>query len=453
MSPNSLISRFFRLIFANVLSNLMVPLATIFSTAFLGHLAEIHHLAGVALAGNLFSFLYMLLASLRMSTTALTAQAVGQEDRTAMILVGVRNTIVALGCGLVLILLQYPIQQLGLAWLDAPSEVVAAAISYLQAAMWGAPAILINYVLLGWFLGREKNGAVLLLSIISSVANIGLDYLFIIDWDLASLGAGASVAISQYLVLFIGLVLVFREVKLTEIRSLFKQIWERSPLLEIFSLNGNLLINNLLFILALVIFNYVGVSFGTTLYTENALLLEIVFFNSFLAEGIGFGVETLSGNCKGQGTSSQLPALIGIAVATSLVISLIIGGLVLMFPEVLFSLFTSHTELTAQIGTYTVWLLPILGCTSVAFILECYFLGITAGNIVQNVSLFAFSFGFAPAALVAWKLSSNNLLWFSFCLFLLARIVGFGVLFPRTLREDIDNTNSLTERSEISSQL
>jgi multidrug resistance protein, MATE family len=439
--------------FANVLSNLMVPLATIFSTAFLGHLPEIHHLAGVALAGNLFSFLFMLLVSLRMSTTALTAQAVGGDDRSAMILVAVRNTIVALGAGLVLMLLKYPIQQLGLAWLDAPTEVIAAAIAYFQAVMWSAPAILVNYVLLGWFLGRERNGVVLLLSLVSSVANVGLDYLFIVNWNWASFGAGASVAISQYLVLLVGLVLVFREVKWMEIQNLSSQIWERSALIEIFRLNGNLLINNLLFILTLVIFNYTGVSLGTTLYTENALLLEIIFFNSFLAEGIGFGVETLSGNCKGQGTSTQLPGLIGIAVTTSLVISLTIGGLVLLFPETLFSLFTSHTELTAQISNYTVWLLPVLGCTSVAFILECYFLGITAGNIVQNVSLFAFSIGFAPAALAAWKLGSNHLLWLAFSLFLLARIIGFGVLLPGTLRDNIDNPNSLADRSVISGQL
>jgi multidrug resistance protein, MATE family len=234
----------------------MVPLATIFSTAFLGHLAEIHHLAGVALAGNLFSFLFMLLVSLRMSTTGLTAQAEGREDRSATILVLVRNTIVACGCGLVLMLCRYPIQQLGLAWVAAPPEVIAAAIAYFQAAMLGAPAMLINYVLLGWFLGREKNAAVLLLSIVGSVVNVGLDYLFIVDRGLASYGAGLSVAISQYLVLVIGCLLVLREVKWQEIRIVGDRIWERSALIEIFTLNSNLLVNNLPFISVIGDFYY-----------------------------------------------------------------------------------------------------------------------------------------------------------------------------------------------------
>ena len=42
LEQDNLIPRFFRLTLANVASNAMIPLATIFSTAFLGHLAEIH---------------------------------------------------------------------------------------------------------------------------------------------------------------------------------------------------------------------------------------------------------------------------------------------------------------------------------------------------------------------------------------------------------------------------
>ena len=55
------VPRYFRLALANVLSNIMVPLANLVSVIFLGHLDEIHHLAGVALAGNLLNFLYFVL--------------------------------------------------------------------------------------------------------------------------------------------------------------------------------------------------------------------------------------------------------------------------------------------------------------------------------------------------------------------------------------------------------
>ena len=49
--------RFFQLSCFNILSNLMVPLTSLIDVAFLGHLAEIRHLAGVALATILFNYI------------------------------------------------------------------------------------------------------------------------------------------------------------------------------------------------------------------------------------------------------------------------------------------------------------------------------------------------------------------------------------------------------------
>jgi MATE family multidrug resistance protein len=85
-SQYDFVPRYFRLAIANVLSNIMVPLANLVSVIFLGHLEEIHHLAGVALAGNLLNFLYEIFIFLRMGTTGVTAQAVGRNDRDGVLL-------------------------------------------------------------------------------------------------------------------------------------------------------------------------------------------------------------------------------------------------------------------------------------------------------------------------------------------------------------------------------
>lgn len=47
------VPRFYRLAIANILSNLMVPLAGLISVAFLGHLQAIDALAGVSIANIL----------------------------------------------------------------------------------------------------------------------------------------------------------------------------------------------------------------------------------------------------------------------------------------------------------------------------------------------------------------------------------------------------------------
>jgi MATE family multidrug resistance protein len=82
-----------------------------------------------------------------MSTTGVTAQAVGRNDPEATLLVGLRNGIFALFLGLILLLLQYPLQTLGFALLSATPEVKAAGLAYYDARIWALPATLINFVI------------------------------------------------------------------------------------------------------------------------------------------------------------------------------------------------------------------------------------------------------------------------------------------------------------------
>ncbi len=100
-------ARFFQLASVNILSNLMVPLAGLVDVAFLGHLEEIRHLAGVALANVLFNYIYWTFGFLRMGTTGTTAQAVGQSDEEAVLLTLLRNGVLALGIGLIILVLQH----------------------------------------------------------------------------------------------------------------------------------------------------------------------------------------------------------------------------------------------------------------------------------------------------------------------------------------------------------
>jgi MATE family multidrug resistance protein len=203
--------RFFRLALVNILSNLMVPLAGLVDVAFLGHLTEIRHLAGVALATVLFNYIYWTFGFLRMGTTGTTAQAVGRADQEAVLLTLLRNAVLAIGLGLIILVLQYPLRELGFALLSAAPEVKSSGIAYYNALIWGAPATLLNFVLIGWLLGREQGGRVLLLSIFGNGANVVLDYLFIVQWGWESAGAGIATAASQYLMLLIGMILVCRE--------------------------------------------------------------------------------------------------------------------------------------------------------------------------------------------------------------------------------------------------
>ncbi|MHC5728405.1 MAG: MATE family efflux transporter, partial [Nostoc sp.] len=88
---SAFIHSFLKLASVNVLSNLMVPLAGLIDVMFLGHLTEIRHLAGVAIATILFNYIYWTFGFLRMGTTGMVAQAIGRKDNQSAVLIGLQH--------------------------------------------------------------------------------------------------------------------------------------------------------------------------------------------------------------------------------------------------------------------------------------------------------------------------------------------------------------------------
>ncbi len=427
--------RFYRLAVINILSNIVVPLAGLLSVAFLGHLTEIRHLAGVALASILFDYIYNGLGFLRLATTAMTAIAVGKDDREAMLLVGLRNALIALGLGIAILSLHYPLQELGFALLSAAPEVKASGIAYFNVRIWAVPAALLNFVLIGWFLGREMSGFVLLLTVVGTIVNMTLDYLLIIHWDWASTGAGLSMAVSRYLMLLVGLILVSLQISGKEVRTVARKLRDLPAFQTTFTLNGNLFVRALATASTWAIFTNLSAAMGTTVLTENALLVEIVMLSTSIFKGVGFATASLGGNFKGQANHQLLP-LLQTAVGTSLLLGLTLAGMFSVFPGTLFGLFTNHAEVIEAIKIYVPWLFLVLGCAAITFSLEGYFAGLVQGHIIRNAALMGTFLGFAPLAVSAWHFHSNHILWLAVSAFMATRAVMLGVELPRTFKNN-----------------
>lgn len=416
---------FLKLTAINILSNLLVPIAGLLDMAFLGHLAEIQHLAGVALATVLFNYLYWTFGFLRMSTTGLTAQAVGREDEAEALLIGLRHGILALLLGGVILLLQVPLRQLGFAMLSASPEVEAAGQAFYNALIWGAPATLINFVIIGWLLGRSQSSSVLILTAINSIVTGLLDYGFIVRLGWASTGAGLSTAISQYLTLGAGLVIISQTLQLKQLSSGMSQLWDMSALKTVFMLNRDITIRTFVLISTFAVFTNLGSAFGAIPLSANALLLQVVTLAAYFIDGIAFATETFAGLFHGQGSDRSLKhslnQLVQWAGGLSLLVGLLFAIAFMSYPDVLFGRLTVHTEVLVYLKQYVFWLLPVLGFGSIAYLLDGYFLGLTQGKILRQAMLQSVLIGFAPIALLAWYWQSNHGLWLALSVFMVMR--------------------------------
>jgi MATE family multidrug resistance protein len=411
--------RFARLTFLNIVANITVPLASLVDTALLGHLESIHFLAGVALASVIFEYVYWSFGFLRMGTTGTTAQAVGRGDSGEVHRTLYRYLLLAWLLAFLILLLQIPLRELGFLLLGGSPEVEAAGRAYFNARIWAAPATLSNFVFLGWFLGREESGAALVMTAVANLANVALDYLFIVQMDLAAYGAGLGTAISQYLMLLAALIL-FRT-RRGAIPWIWSEVWQGRALKRLFRLNRDILLRTVALVSAFALFTNFSSLLGTVILAANAVLLRWVMLAAYLIDGAAFATESLAGILYGTGDRVGLKRLEGLALRIGVAFALPFCIFAILRPAAPIRLLTSHVPTVETALLYLPWLAPVLLFGSLAYIYDGLFLGLTAGRALRNAMLVSTFVVFLPLAIVALVIDSNHLLWASMAAFMLAR--------------------------------
>lgn len=417
--------RFLRLSALNILANITVPLVGLVDTAMLGHLDDIRFLAGVALAAVLFDYVYWTFGFLRMGTTGSTAQAMGRGDRPEAYRVLYRSVVIAAGIAVGILVLQWPLRDLGFGLLSGEPGVEAAGRDYFDARIWGAPAALANFALVGWFLGREQSRHVLAMTVVANLVNVALNYVFIVRLDMAAAGAGFASMLSQYAMLAVGVGL-FRA-QGDRVRWVRAEVFDRTRIAALFRLNLDILVRTLCLISTFALFTNFSSMLGTATLAANALLLRLLTLASYLIDGAAFAAESLAGVSLGAGDR--------VALRRVYRLSMIGGeGFAALFLVALFAardpvlrLLTSHDDLVRSATSYAPWLIPVVGIGAAAYMYDGIFLGLTEGRRLRNSMILSTVGVFIPIAIAAVALDSNHVLWAALAAFMAARVVTLAV--------------------------
>lgn len=455
--------RFLKLTGINILSNLTVPMAGLVDTALLGHLPDIRFLAGVALASLIFDFVYWSFGFLRMGTTGTTAQAVGRlgaggpaAARPSGLVAGMgevyrvlyRSLLLAALLGAALLALQWPLGEAGFALLSGEGPVEAAGRDYFYARIWGAPATLANFALLGWFLGREESGRALVMSSVANFTNVLLNVWFILGLGLAAQGAGLATMASQYAQLGVGLWLLTRAARKdrggeestggAHRKGLRPALWpppgwdrpailDRGRLGALVRLNADILVRTLCLTGAFALFINFSSLLGTTVLAANAILIRLFYLAAYSIDGAAFATESLAGIFRGSGQNAALRRLTRLAMVTGVGFAALFLAVLFLVPGPILALLTSHEDVAQRALGAAPWLVPVLLAGAAAFVYDGLFLGLTAGRALRNSMLLSTFAVFLPASLAALWLRSNPLLWLALSLFMIARTVTLAI--------------------------
>jgi len=422
-SARGLHGRFLRLAGPNILSNLLVPLASTIDIALLGHLAAVEDLAGVALATVLFDVFLWGFGFLRMATTGLTAQARGRGDVDDERLLALRALVLALTAGIVILLLRAPLRALGFAVLQGAPDVETAARAYFDARILGAPFVLANFAWTGWFLGREQSGRTLLLSAVGHGANIGFNVWFIAGLGMGAAGAGYGTALSQMLMFATAVALAAPALPWDAVRELLPRLRDTEALQAFFALGRDITIRTLLLVGTFAVFTNIAASFGTVALAATAVLRQVVLLAAWFVDGFAFAVESLVGVFTGARDRASIRAVVRLAMVWGTSISLVVSVACALWPQELLGLLVDDPEVLGALRSMVGWLVPVLVLSAPAYVLDGLFLGLTAGPTLRRAMVLSCVIGFVPWAGWALAAESPQILWAALATFMLARTV------------------------------
>ncbi|MGF1657840.1 MAG: MATE family efflux transporter [Rubrimonas sp.] len=416
-----------------VLSNAMAPIQGAVDTAVIGNLGDAAYLAGVGIGAEIFAVIFGVLNFLQISTSGLSAQALGGRDPRRVLNTLARALIIAVALAAVLIAAQAAVAAGGRAWFQASAEAEDLAARYLQVRIWGAPAELGNLALMGWFAGQEMTRRLFQLQLLVSCLNIALNLLFVLGLGMDVDGVALGTALANYAGLGYGLWMARGRA-----RALMPEGWRpeatrllrRDELLALMALNRDIFLRTLLLAGSFAWMMRLGSGLGDATLAANVVLWQFFIVAAYALDGFAIAAESLVGQAAGARDPAGLRRA---AVATSVwagVLAAAISAALLAVSGPVIDLFTNVADVRALARDYALWaaLTPLAGVA--AFQLDGIFVGATAAREMRNAMALAVA-AYVPLAWAATETLGNAGLWASMHALLLARAGALLAVYPR----------------------
>ncbi|QUJ67331.1 MATE family efflux transporter DinF [Photobacterium sp. GJ3] len=432
----SLHRQVFTLAFPMVLSNITVPLLGLVDAAVIGHLEHAWYLGGVAVGGMMISVTFWLLGFLRMATTGLCAQAYGASNKPAHAAVFLQGIALAWGLALLLIAGHSLILGAVFHFSDASDAVKTYAEQYFSIRIWGAPAALANFVIMGWLLGSQNARLPMWLLIITNSVNILLDVLFVLGLGWQVKGAAAASVIAEYSGMLLGFYFVSRQWVVLNLPRWNTQLDKiRQGMGRLLRLNRDIFLRSLCLQLAFSFMTFQGASLGDHVVAANAVLMSFLMLVSYGMDGFAYAMEAMVGQAIGARNRDALGrSLIG-TTFWSLVISLVMTLAFVCFGPQIIRLISDIPSVQAEAVRYLPWLAAVPLVSMWCFLLDGIFIGATRGREMRN-SMFVATCTF----FLIWQwfqAFGNHALWAAMLGFLGMRGLSLAAIFAYQWQKNI----------------
>ena len=404
----------------SIVSNITVPLLGMIDVAIVGHMGSPVYIGAVAVGSMIFNLVYWLFGFLRMGSSGMTSQALGRRDFREVTRILVRSMVIALGIALLLIVLQIPMKWL-MFWLISPTpDVVPFATTYYYMVIWGAPAMMGLYGLLGWYIGMQNTRIPMFISIMQNVVNILASLTLVYGFDMKIEGVALGTVIAQYAGFIVALGLLSYYYGRLRKYLVWQGTFVREAMGRFFHVNRDIFLRTLCLVAVNLYFTSAGARSGAVILSVNTVMMQLYLFFSYFMDGFAYAGEALGGRTYGAHNRAAFRETLRHLAFWAVGVTLLYTLVYLLGGRWIVSLLTDEPQviLTADDYLFWAWLVPAAGAA--AFIWDGIFIGITATRGML-VSSFVSSLVFFAVYMLTVSALGNHGLWLAMIVYLASR--------------------------------
>ena len=398
MKLPSLNSQILRLAIPSILANITIPLVGLVDTAIVGHIANATAIGGIAIGTMLFDLLYWNFGFLRVGTSGMTAQAFGRGDRVECARLLSQSIGIALIGAALIWLIQWLFVNLVLMLVPCSPEVANFAREYFFIRIWAAPATLSLMAFKGWFIGMQDTVSPMITDILVNVVNMAVSYVLAVYTPMGALGVALGTVIAQVTGLTMAIILLLAKYRhLWQGLSPVRLAFDGQGMRRLLSLNGNLFVRSLCFMVVYVGFTSLASNYGDVELAVSTIMMKLFMLFSYFVDGFAYAGEALVGREIGLNheagirnyDKSDISRVVRLLFAWSLGVGVLFTLIFGLWSGAFYHAMTSDSIVLSRLAHYTPWLIAMPIVSTLAFMWDGVYAGATAGKQIRNAMIYA----------------------------------------------------------------
>jgi putative MATE family efflux protein len=423
-----------------IIAGISEPLISLGDTAILGQLPDSAVAnSGIAGASAFYLTIVWVLAQTKSATSAIVSRALGKNELGKVDSLVPQAIFFSLAMGLLFYVGTVPFIKPILGLLDLKGQALTYGLEYYQIRAIGFPFILAAFTMFGVFRGLQNTYWAMVISIVASLLNLGLDLLFVhgLEGVVKPMGVKGAAYASLIVQIWMFVAAIFVLYKKTRFKLIFHK--KIDPMLkELLGIASNLFVRTIAlnFTILLALKSAAGISNEHN--AAHAMAYQIWLFTAFFIDGYANAANAISGKLLGSGNILAMKNMVKRILKYNIMIACMLA---LILSTVYYQIghWLINKESVVNIFEDFFWItLLIFPINAIAFTLDGVFKGLGEAKFLRQVLIYASLLAFLPVLWLSdyfnWELQG---VWFAMMVWITVRSLLPWLRFQKLINQSI----------------